>query len=373
MNTTNNKTHFISGTSYPILALLALFQLTIMIEAKGAAPTIFQLEGNMIARDPIGADGQPLSTNESSFRLEVDYSKNPVAWAMWDKKTVRSATVQNDTVITEELLPGHMPYRFFRLSALDSGYPIDLDWDQRIAWFLYCAHDYLQTNQGKRILQPRGDPRRDFDVTAAVGAGKWLQPADIFPQELKFLFQPTLLESARALMTFEPTGDYLAERQRVYDAFKTIPPNTVLAEFSVLAWTNVGSVRVPAQWNYKSYDTHAGHVNRQYEGALISHKPIERLSTIDTAGIIKISDLRLRNDRLQINKASFFMTNAAIPSIQEATMNTRLADKLPSGQTRFPPDRKSQRAFWIAMLGLMTLIPILIIVGRKKQQGNFQT
>jgi hypothetical protein len=357
---TLDRNIFKSVSWFVVLLLGCLIQMRTLNSAD-IASDIFLIEGSIKSRSPITSGGVVLQSSESVFALEVDYSFFSPEWLIRQQITGRFAKIHNGDVMTQEFLPDRTSYRFFRLSLLQAGYPVDLDWDQRLVWLLYCGRDYLHKNDGKPIPQPRGDVRRDFEVATTIGKCEWAQTNDVSPQQLKFIYNPQLLDNATAMMSFEPQGDYLNERRRAFTAFKSLPPNTLLAQLSVLEWTNAGSFRLPLHWRFVTYDLGNQRINREYEGVLRSISRIEQISRVDLSGTIKVSDLRLRDINLEVNEGGYSITDGNIPSVSRARLLAGLTGRTASGHKLMPPNDGSKRTFWILTLGIILSTPIFIL------------
>jgi len=326
---------------FVVLLLGCLIQMRTLNSADLASET-FLIEGSIKIRDLINSEGVALVSKEFDFALEVDYSFFSPEWLIQQKTTGRFAKIHNGDVMTQEFVRGLTSYRFFRLSLLQAGYPVDLDGDQRLVWLLYCGRDYLHKNDGKPIPQPTGDVRYDFQVATTIGKCEWAQTNDVSPQQVKFIYDPQLLDDATAMMTFEPQGDFLNERRRAFIAFKSLPSNTLLAQLSVLAWTNAGSFRLPLHWRFVNYYSGSQKIKAESEGVLQSISRIDQISRVDLSGTIKVSDSRLRDINLEVNGGEYLITDGDIPSVSRARLLAGLTRRTPSGQKLMPPNDGSK-------------------------------
>lgn len=259
----------------------------------------------------------------------------------------------HDFILEKPDYTGSEPW--FIVSSDLNGYPIDLDQDQRIVWFVYCATRYLRARDKEPVPLPFGDARRDQYVHGCRINMRWRSDVDICPEQASFAFDRSLYDRGADEMTVEPAGDYANERDRSARFYRDNHTNgQVVVFFGISEWDSASTWGVPKSWwlDLNWYGKAAYRCN----GRTTSVRTGNAISMADLPRQASITDKRVRDVGKRLNTVRYIATNAAIPSLDDPQV-TRLLPKyrVPDNLLSTEHRREMGRTGRVFVLGLLVL------------------
>lgn len=255
---------------------------------------------------------------------------------------------------------------WYIVSPVVEGYPIDLDFDQRLIWFAYCAKDYLQKKQGQPVIIPFGDTRLDCYVHASRMEAKWRSNADLCPETVQFNFDQDLFKKGVQQLTLEPPGSFLNNREIQFNHYIQYHTNgQTVAVFRVTQWTNIEGVSIPSAWQFDLY--WYGEHSFICMGTADNIKAVERIiEPPDISPRTLITDKRVRNVASRINSVRYKLTNGVIPTLDGIKLSKNIAH---DNFAQMPPNLRKIRIVLVSVIFITCIIPLAFWC-YKKMVGN---
>lgn len=143
---------------------------------------------------------------------------------------------------------------WYMVSDYVEGYPVDLDPDERLLWFVYCAKDYLRNRQGQPVVLPTGDTRLDCYTWGCRLTMEWQSEGSLCPASGKFTFDPVLFKKGLENLELGPDSTYLRQREKRCEQYlNNHALGQTVAEFTVQGWTNSAGMQIPVGWTLDFY------------------------------------------------------------------------------------------------------------------------
>lgn len=313
-------------------------------------------------------EGQSQADWRTFFRVSWDHIRQ--LWHIEDlSRPGRHAYTASDHIVdTNFTVSTNSPV--LQISQFQDGYPIDLDADQRLIWFAYCAKQYLVKKNGQPVIIPTGDPRYDLELHACRLKTTWHSDAAVCPDTADFVVDPSLMHRATYLLTFEPEGDFLRERFRRIQAIRAVlARGDTLARFSVLSWTNIARNELPLTWMLEIYSR--GRVIRRAEGVANQVFLTNVLTLPRVPQIAQIRDIRARDAKTGINYLRYNITDGKIPDLtDDRAQKAILAMKDPT-RAVLPTGSRPARFVIILILCWTSIVFVWFCSRRASKSGTF--
>jgi hypothetical protein len=252
---------------------------------------------------------------------------------------------------------------WYMASSVVDGYPVDLDFDQRLIWFAYCARDYLHRKQGQAVIIPFGDTRLDCYVHGSRMYLNWHSSMDLCPEIARFGFDADLFQKGIRQLSWEPPGSFLNTREEQITRYIGHHTNDqTIAVFSVNTWTELQKMNIPSAWQLDLY--WYGQRSFTCIGTADNIKVLEgKIALPILPRTTFITDKRVRNASLEINSVRYFITNGVIPSVNDVKLATL------TGNVNFaqmPPNLRNVRIVILGLLLALGMTPIAFWFFTKK-------
>jgi len=257
---------------------------------------------------------------------------------------------------------------WYMASPIVDGYPIDLDFDQRLIWFTYCAKDYLRKKQGQPVILPFGDTRLDCYVHGCRMNAQWHSDIDSCPETATFDYDRDLFQKGIKQLSSEPAGSFLNNREVQFNNYIQYHTNgQTIAAFKVTQWASVANMEIPTAWQLDLY--WYGQHSFICIGTAENIKAIEgeiQLPSIPQKALI--TDKRVRNAALALNSVRYMITNGQIPKVDDIKLSKS------SGNNNFeqmPPNLRTVRIIFIGLFLMTGIAPLAFwYFGKKKPRNN---
>lgn len=345
------------------------------------------------------AQGQPMAfegvidlkyTNSKSqpksarFRCESDPETQ--IWRIDDTRDFRSelprgAYKSGDLVIIKTGIKTAQGLEHLGVSSVIDGYPLNLQWADRLIWFVYCARDYLLEHNQKPVIVPRGDVQTDFDAHGCRANIQWRSHRDLCPVQVDFIFENKLFEQSIQHLKLEPPGRYLDNRRREIEAYKRrVTDGGLVARFRVTEWGETANWGVPHRWRLEVF--RGDRMTRTFDGITEGVSEIAAVELPITPERASISDFRFRSVALGRNALPYLITDGNIPGVsiingEAIPVTTSAAIQAMAAQFKnpnrrlMPPEvtgRTGRRALFLSVIAALILLgPILIFTNHLKQ------
>jgi hypothetical protein len=247
--------------------------------------------------------------------------------------------------------------KWYMILPLIDGCPLDLDPDERLLWLTYCAQDYLKARENKQAVLPAGDSRLDSYVHGCRLHTEWHSDQAIAPQRIRFAFDESFFRKGVQELALEPAGSYLVQRESRFQRFLAGHTNgQLMGEFKVQEWKSAGGMEIPVDWTFDCF--WYGNLFYRYTGKADNLEVSSSVSNFpNVSQIASITDKRVRDVALGINKLNYTITNGHIPTLEEVKFQRR-----PTGYTQMPPDIRKTRQIFITLIALAFVIPAVVWV-----------
>ncbi len=150
--------------------------------------------------------GRPRFERGMKYQVEVDPEKH--LWRIDDlANPPRKVFSFNDFVLSQNSFQDLNKLQF-EPSYYHNGNPIDLDGDERLLWFVYCARDYLQKRNGAQVTLPHGDARLRVALNSSRALISWRKTNDCSPENRRVsCTRASFLEESIQLLTLVPPSE----------------------------------------------------------------------------------------------------------------------------------------------------------------------
>ena len=256
---------------------------------------------------------------------------------------------------------------FYIISPTERGYPLDLDFDERLIWFAYCGRSVVRGSEGEPVPLLYGDTRTDSSVHGCRMRAEWRADSDLCPEVAKFLFAKDLFQVGIEQLSIEPPGDYLDDRLKQADRFLKHHENgQVIGKFQVLQWTDNLPYGTPIEWEYNLYWYGQNMIKCVGKAANIRFTD-ERIQLPDLSSTTKIVDKRVRSASKGINHSIYSITNGNVPDVHDVDVGRDVRSVQRTRSLNSQPSKSGKlRAFIISTIIAAGLIPLAIYL-RSKQ------
>ena len=202
-----------------------------------------------------------------------------------------------------------------------NGYPTDLDGDERLLWFTYCAKNYIRKNEGQSVIIPFSEPRIFCYVDGCLMNAHWRSDADICPDDAKFTYNLSVFTNGIKVLTFEPPGRFIESRERQYKGFiDSHKDGDVVAEFKVSEWQQVGNINIPHLWelDFWTWKTPPIPHGMRCVGRTESAASTDNAVLLPRLPQVKqVSDYRVRDVLPKMNFISYTVSNGDLPKLSD--------------------------------------------------------
>jgi hypothetical protein len=255
---------------------------------------------------------------------------------------------------------------WYMVSPVVDGYPIDLDFDQRLIWFTYCARDYLRMKQGQPVVLPFGDTRFDCYVHGCRMNAQWHSDRDSCPETATFDYDRDLFHKGVKQLSYEPTGSFLNNRESQFINYIQYHTNGQrIAAFKVTRWASVANMEIPTAWQLDLY--WYGQHSFVCIGTAENIEAVEgeiKLPSISTKA--SITDKRVRNEALALNSVRYTIANGQIPKVDDIKLSKSISNR---GFCQMPPDLRIVRIVFIGLFLATGIVPLVFwYIWNKKHQ-----
>jgi hypothetical protein len=320
------------------------------------ALTCSRIDNETIETKPDFTGNLHLDMDYSSGKWSMNYSDNNQKFVFYDGNFILERPNYNAS------------NAWYIVSSPNDSYPIDLDFDQRLVWFIYCAKNYLLQRQGQPVILPFGDARADSYVHGCRFNGKWLSDSQSCPDTAEFSFDSQLFQDGIKQLSFESDATYLKDREKQFMDYSHGNTNgEVLARFQVTEWADAGGLKIPTAWNLDLYwyAMHSFQCTGTARNIQINH---ETVNFPVLSKIAVITDKRVRNAGFAINSVHYQITDGQIPkSIQDIKIPKSSVN---NNFTQMPPDLKKTRAFFTILILATIIVPLPFLLRRKRPPSS---
>ncbi len=349
---------------YPVRYAAALSFFAVSVWSSTAA---LQIEGHFEMLNVFGG-GPPHVERTLKYRVEFDAPRG--AWLIEDlDHPPRCAFTYRGDVLARQVFIG-LEKTQFDASSLQDGYPIELDSDLRLVWFVYCARDFLRQHEAKPVILPHGEPRENLVSDSCVLKSDWNRESDLCPEKATFILDHDLLKAALTNLTLEPPGNFLNEREKVFHLVsKSATNGEVAAQFRVSAWSKTQAQAIPANWTLTVLSH--GRPMWLYQGVTDIAVGIERMAPLPLPPIAEIRDKRVRSTERGVNLVSYIITNGQLPTVGAPGLQNLVAKAANPDLKLMPPDLRLPRAIFLGIIGILFAAPVLVwLFGRTNRSAG---
>lgn len=326
------------------------------------APMRFTVTGIFETRYLLTA-GSPVLEQSEPFVIEADLEKG--IWHIDDLRFPSRTAFTHDDLLVKFNTFEDTNKTQIEISSFKQGYPIDLESDQQLLWFVYCARDYLKNNEGKPTILPHGDPRQDIETHAYYIKTSWENQLSICPDQVEFIVDQNLLRAGISELTIEQPGPLLEERkQRLQNLIEMLPNGFVAARFKVVDWISVENTAFPKNWRLELY--FKDKLMRLYQGHTEEAQAIDGIALPVVPKVTEVRDKRARDPKRAINMINYRIVDGQIPS-PDRWGKIQGKASVPNGFT-FPPDLERTRVIFGSIIGVMLIAPFALLIARKRNK-----
>lgn len=313
----------------------------------------YRVNNNVVDKKPDFSGRARMAVDTKNAQWIVDYVDNRQKYACSYPNFILEKP--NYTGMTNE-------WRMVSLAV--DGYPVDLDFDQRLFWFTYCARDYLRERQGQPLILPFGNTRLDCYVHGTRLDAKWRSSADLCPESARFTFDSELFKLGVSQLSSEAPGSVLNDREAQFARFVNFHTNgQTIASFRVTEWSALEKVNIPSAWQFDFY--WYGHLSFSCNGTANNLKVLDgKISLPDIPQKSLVTDKRVRNAALRINNVQYAITNGHIPALADLRLPRSIRD---TDFAQMPPDLRNPRWIIIALLVATGLFPLVFWLYRNNK------
>jgi len=262
------------------------------------------------------------------------------------------------------------------VSNAKEGYPIDLDGDERLFWFAYCAKNYIRKNEGQPVIVPFSEPRTFCYVDGCVMHAHWRFDADVCPDEATFVYSLGVFEKGIKVLSFEPPGNFIEARERQFKGFKdTHKDGDVVAEFKVSEWQQVGDINIPHLWELDFWlwkTPPSPHGMRCLGRTDVAALTEDAVQLPQLPKVKKINDYRARDVFPQMNYISYTISNGILPKVTdfvEISTNHPVPHFVGSGgAAQLTQHFLRPRLIFTGLLAFLAVGPPLLFLFRRKKK-----
>jgi len=330
---------------------------------------------------PIIINGQPLAfdvdvdfyrlpepTTEVAYKFTMTVDARLKQWRLdYKDNPERFVCTYKDDILERPNYRGTKSWLV--ISGSLDGYPIDLDQEQRLMWFVYCGGQYLRTRTNAPIVLPFGDPRLDPYVHGCRIDSRWRSGEDACPELAVFSFDRDLFMQGVKQLSWESSQDYLDHRVKFIEQFLNGHTNgAVLALFKVLEWTNMGPAGIPLAWEFDLYWYGTPHY--RCVGRTVTVRNVNTIQPPIIPTRVEITDKRVRLLGFPINSVNYTITNGQIPSVNDQLVMKRVQQSVLDArdftQTMNLTKKRRSAVAAAALVCSGLLLPFLLWWVRKK-------
>lgn len=300
----------------------------------------------------------------SKFSGEVDFQAK--AWHIDDlNNPPRTAFTFSNILLSRDIFINATKMQY-EASLPQDGYPIDLDSDQRLVWFVYCAKNYLTPKNGQPVILPYGEPRQDLETHACLIKAQWHSDASICPSEIQFIVDQNVMRSGIQQLSYESPGGFLDEREkRIQNLFQWMPEGSTNAEFTVTTWTNIGEIEIPQNWQFRTF--FQGNVVRICTGGTYSAKLTDHIVLPILPQVTEIRDKRARNFVPGVNTIIYKINNGQLPGKDEVIQMA--VQRRPEYSAVTAPPLGRTRAVFICMILITLVVPPILLIRKLREKS----
>jgi hypothetical protein len=323
--------------------------------------------------------------NKRDFRLPfvVDVDPDAGIWRIDDPtRKPRTAFAFGDIVMDQPYVAGpnlrNLKTPFVASATLDH-YPIDLDGDQRLLWLAYCATDYLRRNDGKPVIVPTGDARRDIETHACRIRTHWESESDLSPSTVDFIYDRDLMLRGVEELSYESGGTLAYREKRIQEIARCFTNGEITARFEVLSFTNVAGARIPNVWTLTCVA--GGKIVKAYRADVTSVYTHERVQIPIVPAGAEIVDKRVRG-KGKVNYVIYETPDGKVPSVDDPKVLTLVGKWNNPDAFHMPPRNRDllgdrnplgnlAKKRWFALgilVAVLTLLFLLVRMGMKKSE-----
>ena len=263
---------------------------------------------------------------------------------------------------------------WFFVSTAKEGYPINLDGDERLLWFAYCASSYIRKNERKPVAIPFSEARIFPFVNGCRMHARWRSDADICPEEVTFVYDLKSFKDGIKELSFEPPGDFLDRRDKTYRLFiDNHKDGDVIAVFKVSQWRQVGDIGIPHLWELVFSLENSPIIN----GMRCVGRTEDATNTADLVQlpllpqVAEITDSRVRDVLPRMNYITYKISNGIIPKVSIFVPNLSSSNPVPhfvgsGGAYQTDEGFRKPRLIFTILLALLASGPLFFLFQLKK-------
>ncbi len=290
------------------------------------------------------------------FRLESDQARH--RWRIDDRTHSPKGAWTTDDYIVQNTGTTPRGKQSLIASAYHDGYPIDLDWDERLLWFVYCATSYIKENEGKPVVIPHLDARLDLNVHGCRLKSRWGSPHALVPEHADFLFDQSVFKNSVELLEFKTPGDVLDIRERLYRNTSAAYTNgNVRAVIEVSSWKQVANMDIPEHWKLLQWER--GDLAYLTVGNVDSASTLTEVATPLVQDGAWVTDKRVRTLGAKVNFVGYTTTNGNIPSATSPHVRKLISRIAQDQYYVLPPNLRAKRVLFGIALSVLMLLPLV--------------
>jgi len=323
---------------------------------SSASATPVKFEGTLQTHH-FQSPGRSALERTVNFSIEVDSVAQ--TWKIEDLSHPTTTAYRHNETIVHKLYTPERSTGLYEVSQFENEYPIDLQWDQRILWFVYCAGDFLREREGSPVILPFGDPRMDAYLHAIrMENVTWREKNDICPEQAEFRVDLKLLDDAHQSLSFLPLGNVLTSRaEAISDLANVLTNGQVMAKLEVLVWTNWSNSGVPREWRILRFAS-SGKLNREYRGVLQNVSDLDSVAHLALTTPAEIVDKRVRGGG--VNSVGYVVADGSLPARDSDRVQTLVREARTLDRFTLPPDKTLGQHLIVGLIAFLLLLPILI-------------
>ena len=302
----------------------------------------------------------PQKTNSLVFAADVQVSidlQQSNKWMIVYRDNNQKYVYSDSDSIVEKPNINNPTNHWYMVSDFEDGYPIDLDFDERLIWFSYLGNNYISERSGQNVPVLYGDARFDAYVHGCKMV-PFFKSSDFVPDKVVFLFDADLFRKGTSKLSFEPPGDFLSNRGEQFKNFLGGHTNDqVVGSYEVTQWADCGRLRLSGAWEFCLY---------WYGQKTIVCVGTAQNFRIDQGELVlpvvaqksRVYDKRLRSGQHSFNSVNYDITNGIIPKADDTgAFVAKQVSKFNGEDSRQMPLRALRQTNYI--LTIMIVITIL--------------
>lgn len=303
-------------------------------------------------------------------RLTVSFDRKNNQWRLDNISKDSHTAFQKDLILQRSVVgPKDKKADFVKVSSDLDGYPIDVDWAERLAWFAFCAKNFLANKDGQPVIVPSADTRWDFYVHCCRAKIHWRSEQDSCPEEVQFLFDKELFKKSIDQLNVQAQGNALNSRAELYKNFESEYTNgTLVAVFKVNDWKAVAGYGVPNSWGLEIF--WFGRLSFRCLATTLNATVVDQIEPLAISMNAEVADFRVRDASHGINFVSYRITNGVIPSINDPVVRGKINKVIGYDKTTLPIDMRKKRMFMFIIIAILGLLPLLLILIRRMRSNK---